>query len=183
MTNRCLTSCLALCITLAAGCGAPDGRVDDPVAGVALSRQQTISRAGFGFQWPLSVGVGTLACDDAGVILFRTQGVTYVLSGMRPGAADIQPLRIPEPSALPSHPLDRLKQSERMEAFTSMTACRSRDRTDEACRRAVLARFGLSTDDWTSIEAEGRERQWPPLVRALMPLDPLIAAGRALCAR
>src|SRR6266536_170332 len=128
------------------GCGSHQALIDDPVEGIPLSHQTTISRAGFGFRWPLSVGGGTLACDDRGAILFRARSVTYAVSGARTGALDIAPLRIPAPSAPPSNPLKRIKQTQRMEAFASMLACESHNR-DEMCRRTTLARFGLSNDD------------------------------------
>ena len=32
--------------------------VRDPIEGIPISRQRTISRADLGFRWPLSVGVG-----------------------------------------------------------------------------------------------------------------------------
>ena len=166
-----------LCVLLIACCGPRAVTIDDPVAGIPLSRQTTISRARFGFRWPLSVGVGTLACDEHGTILFRTQGVTYVMSGQRTGDPNIAPLRVPAPSGPPSNPLRRITQAQRMDAFAAMLACDS-----DACRRSTLARFGLSNDDWTTIEVEGRERRWPPLARELMSIEPLLIAGRALCA-
>jgi hypothetical protein len=171
----------ALCTVLVAACG-PHGTIDDPVAGVPLSRQKAISRAGFGFRWPLSVGIGTLACDEKGALLFRTQGITYRLNKAASSAPDIEPLRILAPSAPPSNPLRRMKQADRMEAFKSMMVCGSSER-DDRCAQTTLARLGLSPEEWTQVEAEGRERQWPPLTRDLMPLDQLVTAGQALCAR
>ena len=173
---------VTLCTVVGAACGAHGRQVSDPVAGVPLSHQRAISRADLGFRWPLSVGVGTLACGEGGAVLFRAQGVTYRLAGSPPGAADIQSLRILEPSALPSNPLRRMKQRDRMEAFKAMLACGSGDLADRACAQTTLVRFGLSSDEWMLVEAEGRERQWPPLTRQLMALDALVDAGRALCA-
>ena len=171
-----------VCLLLAlAGC---DGhrRVEDPIPGISSSRQRTIARAELGFRWPLTVGLGTLACDETGAILFRSRGVTYAVAGARPDALDLTPLRVPEPSPPPSNPLKRMPQAQRMEAFESMLGCRSRGANEDACQRATLARFGLSRDEWSLIDAEGHERKWPPLTRGSMSLDPLIAAGRALCA-
>jgi hypothetical protein len=165
---------------LIAGC-ARGRRVEDPVPDVPLSRQRTIARAELGFRWPLTVGVGTLACDDTGAILFRSRGVTYVVSGTRPGALNLVPLRAPEPSPPPSKPLKRLPQAQRMDAFESMQRCESRRTGYEACQRTTLARFGLSREEWALIDGEGRERKWPPLPRGPMSVDPLVAAGRALC--
>ena len=155
----------------------------DPIDGIPQARQETISRARLGFRWPLSPGTGTLACAEDGAILFRTGGVIYAVSGRRPGAADITPIRVQEPSALPTNPVKRLKQNERADAFASLMRCDTTNGTDTPCVRAVMARFALSSQEAKLIEAEGRERQWPPLVRHLMPLDPLVERGRALCNR
>jgi hypothetical protein len=168
-------------VALLTACGTRDG-VSDPIEGISLAHQKTISRAQFGFRWPLSPGTGTLACAADGVILFRTGGVSYIVSGSRPGAAEITPLRVAQPSPLPSHPAKRLTQNVRMEAFASLERCASSDQTD-ACSRGVQERFGLSTEEARLIDAEGQERRWPPLDRDLMSLDPLLSAGRALCNR
>jgi hypothetical protein len=153
----------------------------DPIEGIPISRQRTISRADLGFRWPLSVGVGTLACDDAGSVLFRSQGITYLLRGQRAGTHGVEALRVPEPAAPPSNPLKRLKQAEREEAFRQVTRCESNAADQAGCRRAAVQRLGLSDAEWDQINVEGHERRWPPLSRAPMSLDPLIAAGRALC--
>lgn len=161
-------------IAFVAACGAHD-RVTDPIAGIPLTRQQTISRAQLGFRWPLSPGTGTLACAEDGVILFRTSGVTYVVQGERTGAADIGPIRLPQPSSPPSNPLKRLTQNVRMEAFASIERCRSNGHMD-TCLQGAKRRFGLSDEEARLIESEGQERRWPPLARGLMPLDPLVHA-------
>src|SRR3954453_4907498 len=171
-------SCAVLTVVTACG-GSATTR--DPVEGIPISRQRTISRAALGFRWPLSVGVGTLACDDAGTVLFRSQGITYLLHGQRAGTHDVQALRIPEPAAPPSNQLKRLKQLEREDAFRQVTRCESNASDKAGCRRAAVQRLGLSDAEWEQIDIEGHERRWPPLSRAMMSLDPLIAAGRALC--
>ena len=155
--------------------------VRDPIEGISISRQRTISRADLGFRWPLSVGVGTLACDGAGTVLFRSRGTTYLLDGHRAGTHAIEALRVPEPAAPPSNPLKRLKQAEREEAFRQVTRCESHAADQAGCRRAAVQRLGLSDAEWDQIDVEGHERRWPPMSRAPMSLDPLIAAGRALC--
>jgi hypothetical protein len=154
----------------------------DSIPGVPQNRQRTISREAFGFRWPLSVGIGVLACDQQQTILFRTQGTTYQLSGSSRRGSDIAPLRLYEPSGPPSNPLRRLKQDDRMRTFESVSRCASRP-SDAHCIDDTLQRLGLSRDDWTLIEAEGKERRWPPLARDLMPLDPLVSGGRELCAK
>lgn len=173
-----LTSGALLC---AVACGPRETAVTDAIPGAPLTHQRTITRAEFGFRWPLTVGVGVLACDQQ-TILFRTQGTTYVLSGDPRRGSDIAPLRLYEPSGPPSNPLRRLKQEDRMRAFESVNSCASRP-SDTNCMDNTLQRLGLSRDDWTLIEAEGQERRWPPLTRDLMPLDPVLAAGRDLCAK
>ncbi len=176
-------SCVAGILTglvAIAGCGNGGTHIDDPIAGVPLERQRAVSRLAFGFRWPLSVGVGVLACDQQKVILFRTQGTTYALTGSPKGIADIEPLRLLEPSEPPTNPLRRMKQDERMAVFASMMACTAGP-SPEVCSNATLQRFGLSRKEGAQVEAEGRERRWPPLTRELMPLDPLIAAGGSLC--
>ena len=174
-----LVSCVAL--ALVTGCGRA-GSVPDPIEGISLSRQRTISRSELGFRWPLSVGVGTLACDEAGAVLLRNQGETYLVSGRRQGARDISALRLPEPAAPPSNPLGRLEQAKRQEAFRQMTRCDSSQPDRAECRRAGLQRLGLSEAEWHQIDVEGHERRWPPLARESMSLDSIIAAGRELCA-
>jgi hypothetical protein len=166
---------------LLAACG-PRDRVSDPIDGVPLAHQQTISRGQLGFRWPLSPGIGTLACAGKEVILFRAAGVTYVVQGDWPGAADISPLRVSQPAPLPSNPVKRLPQNIRMDAFASLERCRSNG-ADDTCSRGVQERFRMSAEEAQLIEAEGEERRWPPLARGLMPLGPLIAAGRGLCDR
>ena len=172
---------LASVLLMIAACGHGKG-VADPIPDLPLPRQRTILRQELGFRWPLTVGIGTLACDGTGAILFRSAGVTYVVSGTRPGALSLASLRVPEPSPPPSHPLKRVPQSTRMDAFASMVHCQARNQADRACEGGVLARFGLSSEEWALIDAEGDERKWPPLTRGLMPLDAMITAGRALCA-
>jgi hypothetical protein len=168
-------------IALLAACGSQD-RVSEPIDDIRPVRQKTITRAQLGFEWPLSPGIGTLACPDDGAILFRTGGVIYGVSGSHPGAADITPLRVHEPSPLPSNPVRRVTQNVRMDAFALLERCRASGQED-ACSRSVQERFGLSGEEARLIQAEGQERRWPPLARNLMSLEPLVAQGRALCDR
>jgi hypothetical protein len=173
---------LACIMLMATACSRGSRRIDDPIGNVPLNRQRAVSRVDFSFRWPLSVGVGVLGCDQDKRILFRTQGITYQVDGRTDGVGAIEPLRMAEPSPPPTNPLRRVKQSDRMAAFASMTACAAHP-SDDLCASATLERFGLSREEWTQVEAEGRERRWPPLPREYMSLDPLIAAGRTLCDR
>jgi len=174
--------CAACIMLMTTACGRGSQRIDDPIGNVPLNRQRAVSRVDFSFRWPLSVGAGVLGCDQENRILFRTQGVTYQVDGRTDGVGGIEPLRMPEPSPPPTNPLRRVTQSDRMAAFASMTACAAHP-SDDLCASATLERYGLSREEWTQVEAEGRERRWPPLPREYMSLDPLIAAGRTLCAR
>ncbi len=179
-SHRDVAAFVLLAAVMACGHGSP--RIDDPIAGVPQSHQRAVSRTEFGFRWPLSVGNGVVACDERHTLLLRARGVTYTLTGSPGADADLATLRMPEPSGPPTNPLRRIKQADRMAVFASMMSCAAPDASPESpCSRAALQRFGLSRDEWAQVEAEGRERRWPPLTRGLMPLDPLIAAGRALC--
>jgi Protein of unknown function (DUF2511) len=175
---RCIAGFVLLVTTAVGGCGSRP--IDDPIEGVPVARQRAVSRTEFGFRWPLSVGVGVLACDQAGTILFRTQGATYPLTGRGSRIADLAPYRMLEASEPPTNPLRRVKQNDRMAVFASVMSCAPQD---TPCSTAALQRVGLTRDEWNQIETEGRERRWPPLTRGQMPLDPLIAAGRPLCDR
>ncbi len=177
MTNSGYVAALLLGVVTAA-CERGSTRLDDPIAGVPLARQRAVSRFEFGFRWPLSVGAGVVGCDQQGTILLRTQRVTYALTGPSNRIADLAGLRMPEPSGPPTNPLRRITQADRMAVFASVMSCAS---PDSPCAQAAVQRFGLSRDEWAQVDAEGRERRWPPLTGELMPLDPLIAAGRALC--
>jgi hypothetical protein len=176
--RRCIP-CVSVALLIACG---SQRRASDLIEGIPGSRQQTISRGQLGFRWPLNAGTGTLACADDRVILFRSSGVTYVVQGKRRGAADVAPLRIPEPSTPPSDPVKRLTQDARMAAFASIEQCRSKAAASP-CVRDVQTRFNLTAEESRRVEVEGQERRWPPLERPLMSLDALIEAGRALCDR
>jgi hypothetical protein len=114
-------------VVLVVACGSQD-RPSDPIDGIRWARQKTVNRAQLGFEWPLSPGTGTLACADDGAILFRTGGVIYAVSGRPSGAADITPLRVHQPSPLPTNPVKRLTQDVRMDAFASLGAMPRRQR-------------------------------------------------------
>ncbi len=62
-----------------AGCGRSTAVVSDPVPGLPAAQQRTITRTELGYQWPFTVGVGTVACDG-GALAFRSGGTTYALS-------------------------------------------------------------------------------------------------------
>jgi hypothetical protein len=73
-------------------------------------------------------------------------------------------------------------------AHTSASACGKA--TDDAgsrrvsdCKARVREHGDVSDSELTRIEAEGVERNWPPLTPVLMSLDAVIAAAGQLCPR
>ena len=69
-----------------AACSQPPG-VADPVEGVPLAQQRTITRNEVGYKWPFEMGTGTIACDG-GALFFRAGGTTY---GLATDLADVAP--------------------------------------------------------------------------------------------
>jgi hypothetical protein len=67
-----------------------------------------------------------------------------------------------------------------MSVFEALIRCEAAH--DERCQHATLTRFSISSDEGKQIVIEGHERRWPPLSREFMTLEPLLAAGRSLCA-
>lgn len=157
----------------------------DRIPGVALNQQRIVQRGELGFAWPLTVGTGTLGCAS-GAVTFKSGGTIYALNDVAKsrGLAAIQPLWKTQ-SAPASHPLGRIRQEQRMAIFAEAMRCdRGSDpqqAPDKACAEQVRTAHQLSKDDLDLIEAEGRERAWPPLPPVHMDLDPLIEAGLKLC--
>ena len=154
-----------------------DRGVDNPVAGMPLNQQRTISRQEMPRVWPLSVGVGTLACDRSAVV-FHHAGVTYALNdaARSRGFAAVDSIQLNRHPP-PSNPLTRITQHERMLIFAKASACA----TTAGCIERIRDTHRLSDAELTQIQAEGAERRWPPLVPERIPLNPLIDAGLALC--
>jgi hypothetical protein len=176
-------------LAVAAGCGGKPAPVDDPVPGVPLTQQRTITRSEVGYKWPFAAGVGTIACDG-GALMFRAGGTTYALTrgaGTR-GYANIDAIRQVQGSGPPSDPLPGVNQDVRMKLFAQSSGCGIAD--DNAgmhrvaeCKARIRAANKLTESDLTRIEAEGAERFWPPLKPPLMSLEPLVEAARQLCPR
>jgi hypothetical protein len=172
-----------------AGCSQSSPVVLDPVPGVPPAQQRTITRAELGYQWPFTVGVGTVACDG-GMLAFRSGGTTYALSrgaGTR-GYANVDAIRSVQGSGPPSDPVSRLTQDVRMKVFAQTSACRNatdgeRSRLVSDCKARIRERSSVSDSELARIEAEGVERNWPPLKPVLMSLDGIIAAADQLCPR
>jgi hypothetical protein len=172
-----------------AGCGRSSAGISDPEPGVPPAQQRTITRTELGHQWPFTVGGGTVACDG-GTLAFRSGGTTYALS-QGAGArryANVDAIRRVQGSGPPSDPVSRLTQDVRTKVFAETSACGnaaagegSRDVGD--CKARVRERSGVSDIEQIRIEAEGVERNWPPLKPVLMSLDAVIAAAGQLCPR
>jgi len=159
---------------------------EDSIPGLQAGSQRRITRADLGWQWPLQVGRGTLGCDS-GAIVFRTAGVTYAVNpaATARGFASIDPIRLTEQGALPSNPLSRLPQDERMLVFARAASCNGADGPEVSvrCRQRLRERHGLTQPELDQIEYEGRERRWPPLSSDYKSLEPLIGAAAKLCQR
>jgi hypothetical protein len=168
---------------LVLGCGKQTPSIADPVEGVPLTQQRTITRNELGYKWPFDPGTGTIACDG-GALFFRAGGTTYALSrgaGTR-GYANIDAIRRTQGSGPPGDPVSRLTQEERMKIFAQSSACTSDNPGKVAeCKAHIRARSSVSETELTRIEAEGAERYWPPLTPPLMGLDAVNDAARQLC--
>ena len=176
---------LGITATWLAGSGRGVETVADPVQGVPLAQQRTITRNEVGYKWPFNMGAGTIACD-AGALFFRADGTTYALSrgaGTR-GYANVDAIRRVQGSGPPSDPVSRLTQDVRMKLFADVSGCATGvagSQLAAACRTRIRERGGVSDSELTKIEAEGVERNWPPLPPVLMSLDVITEAGRMLC--
>jgi hypothetical protein len=174
-----------MAVAALAACGRQPPAVTDPVQGVPLVQQRTIDRAELGFKWPFDVGTGTIACDG-GALFFRSGGTTYALSkgaGTR-GYANVNAIRRVQGSGPPSDPVSRLTQEVRMKMFAEVSACAAGAAGTQLaaeCKTRIRERAGVSEAELTRIEAEGVERNWPPLPPILMSLDEITQAGRRLC--
>jgi hypothetical protein len=167
------------CLLLLA-CGGGSVRVADPISDIPAAQQRVISRGELADAWPFVQGTGTLGCVS-NAVAFRAQGVTYALNdGARArGYVRVDPIIVSR-SVAPTNPLRRLRQDQRMQIFAGSEACKSR--ADGTGCRAELTRVQhLSDDELAQIEAEGRERSWPPLMAPKMSLDAVLRAGLALC--
>jgi hypothetical protein len=172
-------------LVLSTACGGGrTQRVADPIPDVPANQQRTVVRTAFGWKWPLSVGVGTLGCISDAVV-FRAGGVTYGLNE----AATSRGFAPPDPiwatqSGAPRDPLKRLPQDQRMRIFAEASACeRAKPADPGRCKQRILETHGLSEQELKQIDAEGRERTWPPLPPMRRSIAPLVDAGLTLCTR
>jgi hypothetical protein len=146
------------------GCSRPP-EVTDPIEGVPLRQQQTITRNEIGYKWPFDMGAGTIACD-AGALFFRAAGTTYTLSrgaGTR-AHPNVDAIRRVQGGGPPSDPVSRLTQDMRMQVFARLSACDAAPTGAAAppggaeCKARIQTQSSLSESELTRIEAEGVER-------------------------
>jgi hypothetical protein len=172
-------------MVVVAGCRDTRPAVEDPLPGVSLTQQKTITRSDLGHQWPFTVGTGTIVCD-AGALSFRAGGTTYALSqgaGTR-GYANINAVRQRQGSGPPSDPVSTVTQDLRMKIFAQAADCgAAADAVTRSCKARIRERYRISESDLTRIEAEGIERSWAPLELPFMALDPVIDMARQLCSQ
>jgi hypothetical protein len=68
-----------------------------------------------------------------------------------------------------------------MNIFEQSVRCDRPQEASNACKERIRERHRISQADLIQIEAEGRERLWPPLEPERVSLDPLMEAGMKLC--
>jgi hypothetical protein len=170
-----------LCVGLAA-CAGGATPVDDPIPDIPAGQQRRISRHDFVDTWPFEPGTGTLGCA-AGAVVFRVQGVTYALNdtARARGYVSVDSIVVSRSKA-PSHPLGRITQDERMQIFRTSEGCKT-SADEAACRRRLAELQALSPAELSQVEAEGRERSWPPLSPPQKSTEPVVKAGAAMCSR
>lgn len=170
-----IRAALAAFLGLTAGCASE--AVRDPIPDIPAAQQRTTTRSEFDWRWPFSVGVGTLGCQS-GAVVFRHRGANYALNpaAAERGYGSPQSITMLEPSRLPSNPLSRLKQEDRMQIFAAASRC-----GPDPCRERLREARALTAAELKQIEDEGQERKWPPLPRRPRDLGPLVQAGLKLC--
>jgi hypothetical protein len=168
------------CVSLSA-CAGGATPVADPIPDIPANQQRHISRREFADTWPFEPGEGTLGCI-AEAVVFRAQGTTYALNdaARSRGYASADSILVSQ-SKPPSRPLKRITQDERMRIFRASEECAAADRA--GCKQRLAQSRGLSADELAQIEAEGRERSWPPLSSPRRSTAPVLKAGAAMCSR
>lgn len=173
---------LVLLVLFIACGGSRSQRIADPISDVPANQQRSVARSEFGWKWPLSVGFGTLGCISDAVV-FRAGGVTYALNeaASSRGFAPLDPIWATQ-STGPRDPLKRLTQDQRMRLFAEASACEKAKAVDR-CKQRILETHALSEQELKQIDAEGRERTWPPLAPMRRSVASLVDAGLTLCTR
>jgi hypothetical protein len=171
-------------VMLCAGCReAAPRKITEPIPDLPANQQRAISRNDFRWQWPLTIGSGTLGCTSGAVVL-RSGGVTYALNDTAKarGFTGVQTIQSTVGRA-PSKPLARITQDERTKIFAAAAACGDGQSGSAAatCRRRLAEARGLSADELSQIEVEGTERRWRPLTPEYRSVAPLVEEGLKLC--
>jgi hypothetical protein len=172
----------------APACQRADAPIRDPIPDIPTSQQRAVARTDFDWKWPFSIGQGTLGCADTAIV-FRYDGRTYALNdaARSRGFAIVDPIWRWQASGMPSDPLRRLSQEDRQRIFAELMTCEGdgsigvRVQADQ-CRKRLAGLRGLTEPELTQISVEGHERLWNPLQRKRASLDPLLEAGKQLCA-
>jgi hypothetical protein len=161
-------------------CGSDRPSPEDRVAGIPEAQQRRVSKNAFGNDWPLVADSATLACNQD-LVVIHVDGHDYALSDAdRSFPLLPDDLLGPAHPKWPSNPLSRLRQEERQNRFTQLTAC-TKQTDPAACRRELGATAHLSTQELDQIDVEGHERLWPPLPTPRHTVDALVDAGKWLC--
>jgi len=174
-------------IVLSSACGGQiPATAADRIGDIPITEQRAIDRGELGFRWPFTVGQGTLGCQS-GAVVFRSAGVNYGVND----AAKARGYAAPDPiwrfrsEGPPTSPLGRIRQDERERIFRESSRCDEQPAAPgqavENCRRNVREKYRLTDDELKQVEAEGRERLWPPLSPKHIDLAPLLEAGMKLC--
>jgi hypothetical protein len=156
--------------------------VEDRIPEMPIGQQRTVTRNDLGGQWPFTVGIGTLGCN-AKAVMFRTDGRTYAINdaARNAGFASVEPIRAVQSQGWLSNPLRSLPQDTRMSIFEESARCDRLHEVSNSCKERLREVHRISQADLIQIEAEGRERLWPPLEPERVSLEPLMEAGMKLC--
>jgi len=160
--------------------------VEDRILEIPMSQQRMVTRNDLGGQWPFTIGIGTLGCNAAAV-MFRADGRTYAINdaARNAGFASVEPIRIVQSRGWPSNPLKSLPQDARMNIFEESIRCERMSAalsySSDPCKRRLRETHILTDAQLSQIEAEGRERLWPPLESEHVSLGPLVEVGLKLC--
>ncbi|MCA1563912.1 MAG: DUF2511 domain-containing protein [Acidobacteria bacterium] len=174
-----------VCLGWAAACADGSPGVSNPIPDLPLNQQRTVTRTDFNWEWPFTIGVGTLGCAS-GAVVFRSGNVTYALNdAAAKGFASPRPIQLTV-DAGPRNPLARIKQDTRMQIFAQTVACRASASAEPSpasapCTQRIRDTHGLTEDELKQIEAEGRERRWRPLPAEYTSVAPLVDEGLKLC--
>lgn len=179
-------ACISIALAIVSACvSARSENLTEPIPEVPRQQQRTVDRSEFRWQWPFTVGTGTLGCVD-GAIVFRSAGTNYALNAAARsrGFTSNESIRQIGGSGPPSNPLRRLTQDARERIFVESLACErtpGANLTTAGCKRQLQEIKHVSAEELTQIEAEGHERAWAPLQSRPLALDAVLDAGSKLC--